>query len=213
MNTPNATGVPSRASYTPWIIFSVLGCLVLCLVLATVVGGVYYFLMGPGKATSVSQTVAPKETTLVKVQPTSTPRITKTPSQSLDLSTLDVCAFIPLADVESVWGSIKRTSYLLISDHGEKGCVYYNMDGNWVNIIFHQESQYNVAWKRENESSVSSRLKEVSGIGDSAFYMQGFRPVQLWVLVKGKAAIQINADTYNEGLTILLAQKVVALLR
>jgi Tol biopolymer transport system component len=63
-------GMPPKQNRTPWIIAGVLGCLVVCLLVAVVGGGAYFVLGQPKPTTPIVQLVTP---TLLAVAPTVPP--------------------------------------------------------------------------------------------------------------------------------------------
>ena len=147
---------------------------------------------------------APTGTTpLDSTGPTSTTASTGA-SGALDLSSLDVCTFIPKDVLVGIFGPLKDegTQDTVLGE--EKGCTFYNEEGHFADIRIYPPDNL------ELRKNLEDNKMEISGLGDEAFAVDKSDAYDLFVLVRDVAFVEVRVSTHSEEQARQIAEAVLA---
>jgi len=131
----------------------------------------------------------------------------------MDLSKIDICSAIPTSAITNVLGRnlVGNPQPFHFNDAGtDSGCNYNTgKDGAgnayFAYLVIAPEADYQI------NQLHGSAVTPVSGLGDEAFTTNGADAMQLWVLLKGKAAVMVaigdapNLDGARQLIPLLIA--------
>ncbi|HVG00895.1 MAG TPA: hypothetical protein VND68_13735 [Chloroflexia bacterium] len=150
----------------------------------------------------------PNPTTDAIPAPTSTMRVESTTgtgsSGALDLSSLDVCAFVPREILAGIFGPLKDEGTPDTVLGKEKGCTFYNEEGNFADMRIYPPDEW------ELRKNLESDKIEVGGLGDEAFAVDKSDAYDLWVLAQDLAVMEVRVSTHDEEQARLIAEALLA---
>lgn len=122
----------------------------------------------------------------------------------LDISSIDTCALLPRADIESVFGPLGKEPKADFPNGNEKGCIYYNDRGEFADIILNPVSDWSLL--RE----VHPDATDLTLNGDKAFSNKNPDSVSLYVLHLPKAVVHVRVSSKDLAEAKLFVPKVIA---
>jgi hypothetical protein len=135
--------------------------------------------------------------------PTSTTASTGSPA-ALDLSSLDVCTFVPTEILAGIFGPLKDAGTQDTVLGKEKGCTFYNEEGNFADIRIYPPD----GW--ELQKSLEADKIEIGGLGDEAFAVDKSDAYDLWVLAQDVAVTEVRVSTHDEEQARQIAEALLA---
>ncbi len=128
-------------------------------------------------------------------------------TQSLDFTGIDVCKIVSVADFEAVYGPLSKTKDPQVDppNDPEKGCTIYNDEGNFVDIVLHPTSDWDLLKQLQADAKDKAPLD-----GNTAFSSNKLDAYELFVLRSGKAVVEIRVSTGDLDQARKFAQKVLA---
>lgn len=110
-------------------------------------------------------------------------------ASGVDISRFDVCSMFPIAEMEAVMGlpvskSIQPKPTVSVGE--ERGCIFYDSKGHFYEITFHPLYKWGII------SSITPKSKQLQGIGDGAYLEVKSDSIDMNVLVKDKAVIEVR---------------------
>ncbi len=147
-------------------------------------------------------------TTSTPTQPVATPDSNSKPvsvetaSTGIDLSQVDVCELLPVAEVEAVIGSVRKNSTKpTISFDRERGCKYIEAKhGQFYEVTLYPLDHWGL---------VKVTLKDaqpVADVGDGAYVGTYSDSIWLQVLVKDRAVVGVRAGDESQASALALYQ-------
>ena len=123
----------------------------------------------------------------------SIPAATVSVNTNVDISKIDICSAIPTSEITNVLGRnlVGNPAPFHFNDAGtDSGCNYNaGKDGAgnayFAYLVIAPEADY------QTNKLHGSAVTPVSGLGDEAYTTNGADAMQLWVLLKGKAAVMV----------------------
>lgn len=115
-------------------------------------------------------------------------------AQGVDLSAVNVCELLPVAEIEAVIGKLRDTSpEETISIDREKGCNYLDdANGHFYEITYYPLDHWGLVKYTLNEA------KPAEGIGDGAYWGTYSDAIMLEVLAKDRAVIGVRVSDENQ---------------
>ncbi|HEY0072006.1 MAG TPA: hypothetical protein VGE04_18750 [Chloroflexia bacterium] len=150
----------------------------------------------------------PAPTATISARPTPRPTSTRGSTGSsgaLDLSSLDVCAFVPKEVLASIFGPLKDEGTQDTVLGKEKGCTFFNQEGEFADIRIYPPD----IW--ELQKGLEADKIEVGGLGDEAFAVSKSDAYDLWVLAQDVAATEVRVSTQDEEQARQIAEELLAL--
>ncbi len=121
-------------------------------------------------------------------QARTTPQATSV-SAGLDIQSLDACALMPRADIESVLGTLGKEPKADPPNGSEKGCIYYDQQGEYADITLNPASDWTLLRQLQPDAT------DFTLDGDKAFSADKSYGAELWVLRPGKAVIHVRVSS------------------
>lgn len=147
---------------------------------------------------------APTATTRL-LPPTPEPTNTTSP-RALDLSSLDVCTFVPRETLEGIIGPLKDEGTQDTVLGKEEGCTFYNEEGNFADIRIYPPDSW------ELQKNLQTGLIELHDLGSEGFVVNKSDAYEVWVLTRDVAVIQVRVSNHNGGQARQIAEAVLDLL-
>ena len=124
-------------------------------------------------------------------------------SASLDFATLDTCALIPPEDIASVIGALRGEPAADPPNGSEKGCLYFNEEGNFADVILGPASDWDLLRQLQPEA------EDFTLNGDAAFAADKPDAANLWVLRPGQTVIHVRVSSGDREQAQQLVAKVI----
>jgi hypothetical protein len=125
-------------------------------------------------------------------------------SGAIDLSALDVCAFVPRDILVGIFGPLKDEGTPDTVLGKGKGCTFYNEEGNFADIRIYPPG----AW--DLQKGLEADKIEVGGLGDEAFAVDKSDAYDLWVLAQDVAVTEVRVSTHDEEQARQIAEALLA---
>lgn len=146
----------------------------------------------------------PAPTTDAIPAPTDTTEASTSSGEAIDLASLDPCTFVPQAEIAGIFGPLKDAGTVDTALGLEKGCTFYNEDGNFVSLTVHPADMWDL---RKN---LEADTEPVSGLGDEAFGVDKSDAYDLFVLVRDVAMLEVRVSTHDQTQARQLAESMIA---
>lgn len=149
----------------------------------------------------------PAPTSTMRVQSTTgptSPTASTGSSDALDLSSLDVCTFVPREILAGIFGPLKDEGTPDTVLGREKGCTFYNEEGNFADMRIYPPDEW------ELRKSLEADRIEVGGLGDEAFAVDKSDAYDLWVLAQDLAVMEVRVSTHDEEQARQIAEALLA---
>jgi len=159
---------------------------------------------GQSSSSDKPQKPAAASTTLSN-HPTPSPasKASASVNRRVDLASLKPCGILSREEVEPVFGTVRGEPREDVSISGEKGCTYRNLKGNFADIVVYEPEK----WKLQKV--VRKNVNPVEGMGDEAFWARVDNTVELWVLLRDRAVVEVRVSTKDLEQARKLAQRVI----
>jgi|GEM_PF-2255873 len=116
-------------------------------------------------------------------------------ASGVDTSLLNVCSMFSVAELETVMGlpmskSIKPRPVISVGE--ERGCIFYDAKGHFYEVTFHPLHQWSII------SNITPKSKQLPGVGDGAYLDVKSDAIEMTVLIKDKAVIEVRISEKNQ---------------
>lgn len=127
----------------------------------------------------------------------------------MDLSKVDVCTLLPASEAEAVFGTkLQKPPQADPPNGNEKGCIYYNEQGHYADIVLHPVDDWSFIKQVQTEG------KDLPDIdGHSAFGGEMQSAYRIYVLAQGKAVVDVRDSSGDQGQAEKFVRKVLSLLK
>jgi hypothetical protein len=115
-----------------------------------------------------------------------------------------VCSFVPRDILAGIFGPLKDEGTQDTVLGKEKGCTFYNQEGNFADIRIYPPDLW------ELQKGLEADKIEVGGLGDEAFAVDKSDAYDLWVLAQDVAAMEVRVSTHDEEQARQIAEALLA---
>jgi hypothetical protein len=152
---------------------------------------------------------SPAPTATTPAVPTTEPTVEPTNTVSplaLDLSSLNVCTFVPREVIEGIIGPLKDEGTPDTVLGKEKGCTFYSEDGNFADIRIYPPNNWELQKGLEADKII------ISDLGSEGFVVNKSDAYEVWVLARDVAVVQVRVSSHSGAQARQIAEAVLALL-
>jgi hypothetical protein len=128
-------------------------------------------------------------------------------ARSLDFNTLDICTFLPRAEVEKLLGTLSKDPQVDPPNGSEKGCLYYDGQGMFVDVILSPASDFDLLRQMHPDAV------DIDFNGETAFSNENFSATELFVLHGSTAVIHVRVSSEDLEQARVFAALVTSLLK
>jgi hypothetical protein len=116
-------------------------------------------------------------------------------ASGVDTTKLNVCSMFSIAEMETVMGypmskSIEPRPVASVGE--ERGCTFYDSKGHFYEVTFYPLYQWGII------SKITQKSRQLQGVGDGAYLEVKSDSIDMNVLVKDKAVIEIRISEKNQ---------------